>query len=518
MDRRQFTLGAGAALAGITLANPTILRAQAAWPTQPIRLMTASAASGNAYIVTQIIAAELEQRLGQRIILEAMPQNSGMQATETVSNATPDGYTLLVGTSSQLVFNLATFDPMPVDLTQTLRGVALMNAVPLILCVKADHPAQTMVEYIEWLKANPDAQYGSGPLGTTTHVTGMLWARAAGVEVEHVPYNAGSEAMQDVIAGRLSHVFDVAVTAIPQLQAGTVRGLAITSAERSAAAPDIPTVAEQGLDGFLAQTWNSIAAPAGLPQEIVDKLNAEVTAVLGTPEVRERLEALASSFFPAMSPTEVDAFYASERETWIRSSARLSAGDEARGTPTHCRRRVRATRLIKASASRGLFLSSASPCLVRRQRIECRIQVGLPTDLLPGLCARLPTGLARCAGLFASLPGAFSRIDICAIIISKQPNVEARRRRCAPDAARLRRCASHLDGAVPPSLARRSREFHSSPSASGGSRAIRRRLRAASACYEDRRRDRPSGGRLSLHGADAAGAGHGGNALHRGLG
>lgn len=317
MDRRQFTLGAGLAALGLSIFRPAALRAQSVWPSQPIRLLTASAASGNAYIVAQIIAAELEKRLGQRIILEAMPQNSGMTATETVSHADPDGYTLLVGTSSQLVFNMATFDPMPVDLTKTLRGVALMNAAPLILCVKADHPAQTMGEYIDWLKANPGAQYGSGPLGTTTHVTGMLWAETAAVEVEHVPYNAGSEAMKDVIAGRLSHVFDVAVTALPQLQAGTVRGLAITSAERSAAAPEIPTVSEQGLEGFVAQTWNSIAAPAGLSQEIVERLNVEVAETLATPAVREQLEALASSFFPVSSPAEVDAFYASEREKWI---------------------------------------------------------------------------------------------------------------------------------------------------------------------------------------------------------
>jgi tripartite-type tricarboxylate transporter receptor subunit TctC len=312
VSRRAFSAGA------LALAAGAAARAQSAWPTQPIRLVTASAASGNAYIVAQIIAAELEKRLGQRIVLEAVPQNSGMRATEMVSGTAPDGATLLVGTSSQLVFNMATFDPMPVDLPKTLRGVAMLNAVPMILMVKADHPAKTMQEYIAGLKANPGkVQYGSGPLGTTTHVTGMLWARAAGVTVEHVPYTAGSDAMKDVIAGRLGHMFDVAVTAIPQMKSGAVRGLAITSRERSAAAPDIPTVAEAGLPGFEAQTWNSIAAPAALPQAIADKINADVAAVLDTPAVRERLVALASSFFPSWKPAEVDAYYAAERAKWI---------------------------------------------------------------------------------------------------------------------------------------------------------------------------------------------------------
>jgi tripartite-type tricarboxylate transporter receptor subunit TctC len=197
-------------------------------------------------------------------------------------------------------------------------SVAMLNAVPMILTVKADHPAKTMQEYIASLKAAPGkVRYGSGPLGTTTHVTGMLWARAAGVQLEHVPYNVGSDAMKDVIAGRLGHMFDVAVTAIPQLKSGSVRGLAITSRERSAAAPDIPTVAEAGLSGFEAQTWNSIAAPAALPQAISDKLNTEVASVLTTPAVRERLVALASSFFPNWKPAEVDAYYATERTKWI---------------------------------------------------------------------------------------------------------------------------------------------------------------------------------------------------------
>ena len=312
MDRRSL-IGGAAALSAFVIARPAVLRAQA-WPNQPIRLVTASAASGNAYIVAQIIASELEKRLGQRIILEAVPQNSGMRATEMISSAAPDGYSLLVGTSSQLVFNMATFDPMPVDLNKTLRGVAMMNAVPLILCVKADNPARTMSDYVSYLKANPGkVQYGSGPLGTTTHVAGMLWAQAAGVELDHVPYNAGSDAMKDVIAGRLGHVFDVAVTAIPQLKSGAVRGLAITSPNRSSAAPDVPTTAEQGLPGFEAQTWNSIAAPAGLPQPIVDRLNAEVSAVLADPAVKTKLESLASTFFPPLPPAEVDAFYASER-------------------------------------------------------------------------------------------------------------------------------------------------------------------------------------------------------------
>lgn len=318
MWKNIFTAGL---LAGATALASLPAQAQtdaAAWPTQPIRLITASAASGNAYVSAQIVAAELEKRLGQRIVIEAMPQSSGMVATELVSNAEPDGHTLLVGTSSQLVFNIALFPDMPVDLAQTLRGVAMINTVPLVLVVNPDNPAQTMEEYVAALKAEPGAfQYGSGPVGTTTHVTGLRWANTVGVEVEHVPYEAGSDARRDVVAGRLSHMFDVAVTAIPQIEAGAVRALAITSPERSDALPEVPTVAELGYPGFEAATWNTIAAPSGTPDAIVERLAAEVAAVMETPAVREQLLALGADLVAPKTPAEIDAFYAAQRETWI---------------------------------------------------------------------------------------------------------------------------------------------------------------------------------------------------------
>jgi len=196
--------------------------------------------------------------------------------------------------------------------------VAMINTVPLVLVVNLDNPAKTMDDYVAALKADPGGyQYGSGPVGTTTHVTGLRWAREVAVDLEHVPYQAGSEALRDVIAGRLSHVFDVAVTAIPQIEAGAVRPLAITSPERSAALPDLPTVAELGYPGFAAATWNTIAAPAGTDDAIVERLNAEVAAVMATPEVRDRLLALGANLVEPKTPAEIDAFYAAEREVWI---------------------------------------------------------------------------------------------------------------------------------------------------------------------------------------------------------
>lgn len=292
--------------------------AQANWPTKPLRVIVASAAGGNADVVMRLMAPELEKRLGQPLVIENLPAASGMQGTEAVAKADPDGHTLLVGTSSQLVFNLALFDPMPFDLVGSLRGVALLNAVPLMMMVNKDEPAKTMQDYIARAKGAPGKLlYGSGPQGTTTHIVGLMWARAAGVDVRHVPYKAGAEGLRDLMAGRISHQFDVAVTAIPHLQGGALRALATTGRTRLAATPDVPTAAEAGLKGFSGYTWNSIAAPAKTPQAVVDRLNREFAAVLMVPALRDRLAALGSEFFDAMDPAQVDRFYAAERAQWV---------------------------------------------------------------------------------------------------------------------------------------------------------------------------------------------------------
>jgi tripartite-type tricarboxylate transporter receptor subunit TctC len=312
LHRRTFVAGLTAAIAA-----PGALRAQGSWPSKPVRVVVASAAGGNADVVMRLMAPELERRFGQPVLVENLAAASGMQGTEAVARAEPDGHTLLVGTSSQLVFNLALFDPMPFDLAGSLRGAAMINKVPLVLLVNPAEPG-TMRDYVTKLREAPGRhQYGSGPQGTTTHVVGLTWARATGVTVEHVPYKAGSEGLRDLMAGRLSHQFDVAVTAIPHVQSRALKALAVTSAERVAALPDVPTVAEQGYPGFTGFTWNSIAVPARTPQAIVERVNRDVAAVLALPAVRDRLVGWGSEMSPPMSPAEVDGFYAEERRLWI---------------------------------------------------------------------------------------------------------------------------------------------------------------------------------------------------------
>jgi len=318
MITRRTVLGAGLAAPFLSLA-PRAARASA-WPSAgPIRLVVAQGGGGNADVVARIVAEALEPVIGQSIVVENNGSASGMRATEDVSNAAADGYTLLVGTSSQLVHNIALFEPLPVDIETTLRGVAMINEVPMVMCVPLDSPDADLAALTERLRADPAAfQYGSGPAGTTTHITGVLYLDRIGVEgVVHVPYPRSPEAMVDLIAGRLSFVFDPSLTAIGQVQGGAVKALGVSAPARLAALPEVPTMGEAGLDGFVSQTWNTIAAPAGTPDEIVAALNDAVNGVVQAPEMRARLEELASIVPPAKTPAEVDAYYAEQRETWI---------------------------------------------------------------------------------------------------------------------------------------------------------------------------------------------------------
>ena len=317
MIKRRTFIAAALATPFLSVASRSAIAAE--WPKAgPIRLVVASGAGGNADVVARIVAAELEPRIGQRILVENLSKASGMQATEAVSKADPDGYTLLVGTSSQLVHNIALFEPLPVDIKKTLRGVAMMNEVPMIMCINKEDPAQNLQDMIARIKADPSAfQYGSGPAGTTTHITGALFLSRIGTDVVHVPYPKSGEAMRDLIAGRLSFVFNPSLTAVVQVRDNAVRPLGVSAPARLGAVPDIPTISEAGLPDFVSQTWNTISAPSATPDEIVSELNEVVNAVVQSDAIRSRLEHLGSIVPAAMKPAEVDAYYTRQRDTWI---------------------------------------------------------------------------------------------------------------------------------------------------------------------------------------------------------
>lgn len=305
------------------LATPALAMPALAGPGQdrPQRLIVASAAGANADVVARLVAAAWEAEAGRRVIVENQPAVAGSRAVELVARAAPDGDTLLFGTISQLVMNPALFDSLPVDVERAIRGLAFVNRVPMALVVPAAD-APDLPTFLGRMRIeHGPMQFGSGPAGTTTHVVGARFAQAAEItrgDLVHVPYQSSALALADLMAGRLTFMFDAAVTALPHHRAGRLRILAIASEQRLRAAPDVPTMAEAGLPGFTGGTWNSIAGPATLPQEVAARIAARLNAVLAQPALRDRLEALGSEpLGPPMTPAEVDRFYAAERAVWI---------------------------------------------------------------------------------------------------------------------------------------------------------------------------------------------------------
>lgn len=314
MRRRSLVI---AALAG--LATPALHRPAGATG-GPIRLVVASAAGANADLVARLIAPDLEDALGRRIIVENQAAVSGMRALEAVARAAGDGETLLLGTVSQLVMSLALFDPPPVDMA-ALRGIAMVNRVPMTLVAHPDVTAPDLASLRTRL-AGRRVQVGSGPNGTTTHVTAARFVADArlrdGFDTEIIPFQSSAVALTDLTAGRLSMMFDAIVTALPHHRGGRTRMLAVASEHRSPVAPEVPTMAEFGLPRWVAHTWNSISAPASMPEALALRLNAAVVAVLDRPGLRQRLADLGSEpFSEPLGPSDVDRFYATERALWL---------------------------------------------------------------------------------------------------------------------------------------------------------------------------------------------------------
>jgi len=315
---RRAALAAALALPAIAgVLRPAPARAQA----RPMRLIVASAAGANADVVARLLAAEAEAVFERRILVENQPAASGMRAVEAVATAEPDGQTLLFGTASQLVMNLALFPNPPVDVTTAIRGIALVNRVPMVLCVPATDPARNLGDLLGRLRAGGPVQYGSGPVGTTTHIVGARFVAQANLDrsdLVHAPYPSSAQALTDLIAGRLTFMFDAALTALPHHRAGRVRILGVAAETRLPAAPDLPTLIEAGLDGFTGSTWNSIAGPAALPAPLLAELAQGFNTALARPGLRQRLAEMGSELPDGPpSPAEVDRFYARERETWL---------------------------------------------------------------------------------------------------------------------------------------------------------------------------------------------------------
>ena len=302
-------------LAG-TLAMTLGLSAQAQnYPNKPIRLVVTFPSGGAPDILARLFSEKAQ--LGQPVVVDNKPGAGGNIGADFVAKSAGDGYTLVMGTVGTHSINGSLYEKMPYDMVKNFAPVSLIASAPNLLVVNNSLPVKNVAEFVSYLKANPDKlSFGSPGVGTSVHVSGELFKSMTGTKMTHVPYKGRQFAIPDLVGGSIQLMFDNMPSALPMAREGKIRALAVTTAKRSSAAPDIPTVAET-LPGFEATTWFAMFAPAGTPKPVVDRLNADVLRVFRLPEVAERLKTLGLE--PVLSsPEELAAYQASEITKWTK--------------------------------------------------------------------------------------------------------------------------------------------------------------------------------------------------------
>lgn len=279
-----------AVLLGMAAAWTAIAPAQAAdYPVKVIRLVVPFSAGGTTDQLARLIGQALTGAWGQQVIVDNRPGAGGNIATELVAKSAADGYTMLL-VSVGLTSNPALYKKLAYDPIKDFAPVTLVAATQNVLIVHPSVPAKTVGELIRLAKSRPgELNFSSAGIGTSQHLAGELFKSMAGIEIQHIPYRGGPLGLTALISGDVSLMFNNLVTALPFVKAGRLRALAVTSARRSPAAPEIPTIAESGLPGYNVSTWYGLLVPAGTSKEIVAKLNTELNKILNLPETRERL-------------------------------------------------------------------------------------------------------------------------------------------------------------------------------------------------------------------------------------
>ena len=317
-ERRRLLLTAAAAIAALAGAPPARAQGAAAeWPSRPVRLVSPFPPGGAADLTARIMAEELTGVLRQAVFVENRVGVGGSVGTEFAARSVPDGYTFVLASTGPFAINPGLF-PLNIDPSRDLAPVAMVAVVPSIFVVHPGVPARTMGELLALARAEPGRlSYASGGNGTAQHLFGELLKRMAGVDIQHIPYRGGGPAMTDTIAGRVQILCDTLPLSLPHVREGRVRAVAVTTASRHPALPEVPTVAESGVPGYEAVGWYGIAAPAQTPAPVVERMNREVNALLARPALRDRLAGQGADPTP-MTPAEFGALIARDRDRWTR--------------------------------------------------------------------------------------------------------------------------------------------------------------------------------------------------------
>jgi tripartite-type tricarboxylate transporter receptor subunit TctC len=318
MTRTRFFVALAAATVALALAFPASSQAPAAYPSRPVKLVIPFPPGGPLDVVGRGIAQKLTDAWGQSVVVDNRPGAGGNIGADIVAKSAPDGYTILMGALSTHAVNPSLYAKMPYDAVADFAPITLVAVTPNVLVVNASMPVNSAKEFIAYAKANSGKlAFGSGSNGSAGHLAGELFKVDTGLDIVHVPYKGGAPATQALLAGDTQFMFDNLANAMPQVKAGRLKALAVTTAQRSKLAPELPTMAEAGLQGFDISTWFGLFAPAGTPADIIAKWNAEVAKILNSPEMREKLVAQGAEPAPT-SPEQFAAFVKSEMVKYAR--------------------------------------------------------------------------------------------------------------------------------------------------------------------------------------------------------
>jgi tripartite-type tricarboxylate transporter receptor subunit TctC len=314
LNRRRFV-----GVAAATVAAPSILVSRASraadWPIKPVRIVVPFAPAGSTDITARLVGNRLQEVWGQSVVIENKPGAGGNIAADMVAHLDPDGYTILISgpglATNPFLYPSLTYDPVG-----DFAPVTMLITQPNLMCVPNSSPAKSVQEFIAYCNDNKGkVTYASSGNGTTLHLSGELFKRLAKVEMTHIPYRGGAPAINDLIPGRVDVIFDNMPSILPHVKGGSLRGLAVTTKERVAVVPEIPTIAESGVPGFDVFSWFGFFVPAKTSKDVIAKINVDTNAALVHASVKSRFEELGANP-KGSTPAELAAFLKSEMDKW----------------------------------------------------------------------------------------------------------------------------------------------------------------------------------------------------------
>ena len=303
--------------AALALALPLAAGAQT-YPDRPVRVLHGFAAGGNADAVARLVGAEMAKGLGQPLVVEPKAGAGGTIAAATVASAKPDGYNLLLATGGHAIAGVL-YDKLPYDTAKSFQPISALTSFPFLVVVNAASPHNNLGDLLKAAKAKPNPMtFGSAGIGTGQHMTGELLANRAGAAFTHVPYRGESASVTALLGNEVDFVVIAPTTALPQVKAGKLRALGTSGNARWSGLPDVPTVAEQGVPNFEVRSWTALLAPAGTPQPVIDRLNAQVTTALQDATLRSKLAEATGGDVHASTPKELQATIEGDLKRWAQ--------------------------------------------------------------------------------------------------------------------------------------------------------------------------------------------------------